>query len=349
MRCRSAHDRRTTVVVHAAVRLPLLLAGVAALGCAGAPAGAGSPTLEILAAGSLARPLRAAADSFTSSLGLPQARLELAGSLEAVRRVTELGRRPDLLALADAELMPRLLVPSHASWWADFARNRLVLAYAPGARGAERLAAGDDWRAVVTAPGVVTGRSDPDLDPAGYRTLLAMRLAGRQSGSPGLAGRLLAGSPSSAVRPKSADLVALLQAGELDYAWLYESVARAAGLRFIPLPDSINLGEPALAAAYAAETVRVAGRARGDTLAVAGAPIVFALTVPDGAPHRQVAERFAAWLLGPDGRRVLAREQLILLDSPRLHGRAVPPAVAPAVRTASGHAVATVPGAGAHR
>ena len=322
----------------------LLIVAALAPGCAAGRAGDEPATLELLAAGSLARPLRAAADSFTSSAGLPAARLELAGSLEAARRVTELGRRPDLVALADAELMPRLLVPSHATWWADFARNRLVLAYAPGARGTDRVAAGDDWRSVVTAPGVVIGRSDPDLDPAGYRALLAMQLAERQGGGPGVADRLLARSPPSAIRPKSADLVALLQAGELDYAWLYESVARAARLPFISLPDSIDLGEPALADVYATASVRVAGRTRRDTITVTGAPILFALTVPGAAPHRELAGRFAAWLLGPDGRRVMAREQLMVLDLPLLHGQGAPGAVHDAVERSA--AVASKAGAG---
>ena len=49
---------------------------------------------------------------------------------------------------------------------------------------------------------------------------------------------VLARAPRRNVRPRSADLVALLQAGELDYAWLYESVARSAGL------DYLRLGQP---------------------------------------------------------------------------------------------------------
>src|SRR6185436_3171486 len=58
------------------------------------------------------------------------------------------------------------------------------------------------------------------------------------------------------------DLVALLQAGELDYIVDYESLARANHLRYIRLPAEIDLGDPARAAQYARVSVRVPRRAR---------------------------------------------------------------------------------------
>lgn len=286
--------------------------------------------LEILTAGVLALPLRAAADSFTALNALPAARLEAAGSLEVVRRVTELHRTPDILAVADAELIPRLVMPAHGSWYAVIARDRMVLAYTPLSRGAA-VVNDANWRSVVTDDGVVIGRSDPDRDPAGYRALLTMKLVARQAGEPALAARLLAHSPASAMRPRSGELVALLQAGELDYAWLYESVAATAGLGFVRLPPSADLGDPSWTEAYAAESVWVAGTGHGDTIAMTGRPIQLALTIPEGAPHGAEAARFVAWLLGDDGRRVLAGAGLELLPIPRLSGRDVPPPVLGAV------------------
>src|SRR5690606_13242551 len=166
---------------------------------------------------------------------------------------------------------------------------------------------------------------------AGYRALLAMRLAERHYGRAGLAERLLDRAPTGLMRPKSADLVGLLQAGEIDYAWVYASVARTAGLEMVRLPDAVSLGDPGQAAAYAAESVSVAGRALGDTLSIIGRPILLALTVPLDAPHPVAAADFVAWLLGVDGRRILAGAGLDLLPRPLLSGGGAPDAVSEAV------------------
>lgn len=322
--------------VPASVALLALLATVATLGgaagCAAERPATDAVPLELYTAGAMARPLRAAADSFAAATGAPPALLEAAGSLETARKLTELGRIPDMVALADDELFERLLMPRLVSWYAVLASDRLVLAYTPRSRGASVVDSAN-WPDVVTGGNVLVGRSDPDRDPAGYRALLAMRLAERHYGRPGLAARLLERAPAGLVRPKSADLVGLLQAGELDYAWVYESVARAAGLRLVRLPDAVNLGDPARTVGYGAESVRVAGAAPGDSLTLEGRPIVFALTVPDGAPHREAATRFVAWLLGTAGRRVLAGQGVELLPAPRLVGDPIPPEVAAAVRS----------------
>ena len=111
-----------------------------------------------------------------------------------------------------------------------------------------------------------------------------------------------------------------LQAGELDYIWSYQSMAQAAGLRYVQLAPEIDLGDPARAADYRTATVRVAGRTPGDTLVFHGEPIVYALSIPSAAPHRELAEQFVAWLLSADGRRVLRTARLDALDTPELAG-----------------------------
>ncbi|HEU4629341.1 MAG TPA: extracellular solute-binding protein [Gemmatimonadaceae bacterium] len=318
--------------------LAVLLAAVACGGRVGDREGARDDELDVFTAGSLARPVRAALDSFAPGTGVTP-RQETAGSVELARRITELHRIPDLLAVADAELIPELLLPAHAAWYAVFAHDRLVLAYRPGSAVAARLAR-EPWYVVASAPEVEVGRSDPDLDPAGYRALLVMQLAERHYARPGLAERLRARAPRRNVRPKSADLVALVQAGELDLAWLYASVARANGLAVVALPPAIDLGSPADSAGYAMASVRIAGRTRGDTIVVRGRPIRFALTVPLDAPHPERGAALAAFLLSPHGLALLAREGLEVSDVPMVVGTGVPSAVTAAVAGAAGHGAA---------
>jgi molybdate/tungstate transport system substrate-binding protein len=186
---------------------------------------------------------------------------------------------------------------------------------------------------------VQVGRSDPNLDPNGYRTLLSMQLAEKYYGVPALYDSLLAHAPRSNVRPKEADLVGLLQAGEMDYIWSYESLATAAGLEFVRLPAAIDLGSPADSARYATVSVRVRGKTPGDSVTFRGQPIVYALSIPIKAPHPALAERFVAYLLSDEGKRVLRTTGLDVLDEPVIAGSGVPAAVAAAV-------VAAVPAEG---
>lgn len=289
-------------------------------------AAAAADAIIVFNAGSLARPLRAALDSFTAGSKI-RVEQENAGSLETARKITELHRVPDVVGLADYQIFPHLLMPAAVDWYARFARNRMVLMYAP----TSKLASGIDslnWWSILEQPGVQTGRSDPALDPNGYRSLIVMRLAERYYHQPGLADRLVAKSTAHVVRPKEVDLMGLLQAGEIDYAWSYESVAQAAKLPYVLLPRAIDLSDPADSAQYAIASVRIPGRTPRDTVELRGEPILYGLSVPREAPHGALAERFVAFLLSPDGRRILAREHLDALPQPIIVGDHVPAALA---------------------
>jgi molybdate/tungstate transport system substrate-binding protein len=282
--------------------------------------------LVVYNAGSLARPLRAALDSFAAGRGV-EIQQENAGSLETARKLTELHKIPDVIALADYEVFPRLLMPAQTSWYAQFARNRMVLAYTPRSRHASAIDGANWWR-ILLRPDVEVGRANPQLDPNGYRALLVLQLAEQHYRQPGLARRLLDRAPERNVRPKEADLVALLQAGELDYAWSYESLAQAANLSYVRLPHEIDLGTSADSARYAVAKVRVVGSSERDTIEFRGQPIVYGLSIPTRAPHPGLASQFVAFVLSDEGRRVLRAAKLDALEQPVLVGEGAPAAVA---------------------
>ncbi len=285
---------------------------LAALGC-GSPVHRPAQSIVVFNAGALALPLRQALDSFAPRNGLVASQ-ENAGSVETVRKITELGRVPDVVALADTALFSRFLAGRLASRIAVLGGTRLVLAYTSRSRFAAEVNA-QNWAEVTTRPGVQVGRSDPSLDPAGYRALMAMQLAERHYARPGLARRLEEAAPAANMRPKSADLVALLQTGNLDYAWEYESVAHRLGLRYVTLPAAVDLGDPALSATYAVARVEIPGRGPANSsagksrqrspLVMYGAPIVFGAAVPKDAPNGAVGDRFITYLMSPEGRAIL--------------------------------------------
>lgn len=189
-------------------------------------------------------------------------------------------------------------------WWLEFASNQLVLAYTSESRDAGQITA-RNWPAILLRPTVRFGYADPNLDPEGYNTLLAWKLAARRRHRPGLYRRLKS-APGAIERPQSVALLALLEAGEIDYAWEYRSVARQHHLRFVALPAAINLGSARFAAAYAQVSVPVAGRAPGQTVQQRGRPIRYAITIPATARNIPGALAFLERLASPRGRAVLA-------------------------------------------
>lgn len=281
--------------------------------------------LTVFNAGSLAAAMREVLQEFRRRYPDVQIRQESAGSLESARKLTDLGRVPDVLAVADYQVLAGLVVPAHATWYANFARNAMVLLYSDRSRGAAELSAANWWQ-VLQRPGVRTGRSDPALDPNGYRTVMVTQLAERHYRQPGLAERLLQAMPPRFMRPKEADLVALVQAGELDYAWSYRNIAVATGLRGLTLPPEVDLSDPGRAATYALASVRVPGARGGAALTLRGEPIVYALTIPTAAPNPAAARAFVRFVFSPDGQAILRRGGYILLDRPEVAGPGRPPA-----------------------
>ena len=158
---------------------------------------------------------------------------ENGASLELARRITELHRVPDVIALADEEVFPQLLVPRAASWYARFARNRMVLAYTDRSRGRRADHGRRTGTAILLRPDVRVGRSDPTLAPVGLSH--ARRLPARRAATIACPASRRASRRArrrALIRPNARELVALLQAGELDYIVDYESLARANHLRY---------------------------------------------------------------------------------------------------------------------
>lgn len=282
--------------------------------------------LVVFNAGSLAKPFNDLLRAFKARHpGIIPAQ-ENSGSLEAARKLTELGKIPDVIGVADYGVIPKLLIPQHATWFATFARNSMVLIYTDQSLGAGEIN-GKNWWQVLLRPGVRAGRSDPTLDPNGYRTLMAFQLAEKFYKQPGLAARLERALPPKYIRPKEADLTALVQVGELDYSWSYVSIARTAGLRHVELPPEVDLSDPKLAEWYAQARVWIPGsrRAAGDSVEFRGEPIVYALTIPTAAPHPQTAHAFVRFVFSPEGQAILKENGFMLLEKPVLGGPGRPP------------------------
>jgi molybdate/tungstate transport system substrate-binding protein len=283
----------------------IALAGCIAIGCCAARA-ASAETLTIYAAGTLAGPFREIDALFEkANLGVtiePQ----FGGSVMMAKRITDLHQQADILAVADYSVIPKYLFAQDgkaalADWYVGFARNAVTFVYTPRSKGAHDISA-QNWYETLSGPGVEIGRSNPDTDPSGYQTLQMLALAATHYKMPGLAERILANAPPRNIRDTETELVAALQLGQIDYLAIYRSDALQHKLQSLDLPPEIDLSDPARAQAYAAG---VAHTKNGD---LPGKPIVYAATVPAGAPNPALAAKYLAFLLGPEGQAVIARD-----------------------------------------
>lgn len=277
--------------------------------------------VEVLYAGSLAAVMeRSLGPAFASRTGWTF-RGEAQGSRAAARFVADGLRHPDVYVTADAATLD-LLGSGWPGWAIVFASGELALAYDTAGRFTPALdSAGRGelaWYDVLLRAGFRFGRTDPELDPKGYRTLRMFDLAGRHYGDPTLARRLAQASNARGFVFPEAHLAARLQTGQLDAGAFYLAEARGYGLRTIRLPPQIHLGEPQLADLYG--TLRYQ-TARGEELG--GSPIVYGATMPTGARNPEGALAFLQFLVGDEGAEILDRAgfpvvRAFLGDSARL-------------------------------
>ena len=310
-------------------RKPLLHALLAATGLAvlagAAPARAGDKTtLTVFAAGTLAVPYRDIDRAFEKLHPGVVVQPEFGGSVKMVKKITELHQKADLYAAADYSVIPKYLFGEsgqkrYADWYAGFASNAITFVYTDKSKYAKEIN-GHDWFKLLAKPGVEIGRSDPDTDPSGYQTVQMLNLAGRYYHDPRLEQSVLANAPRTNMRDTETSLISALQLGQIDYLAIYRSDALQHHLNHLKLPAKINLSQPRYADLYKT------GVAHTKNGTLTGKPIVYALTIPDNAAHKDLAEAYAAFVLGPQGRKILARHGFGTFQVPPAVGRAQMPA-----------------------
>jgi molybdate/tungstate transport system substrate-binding protein len=256
--------------------------------------------LTLFHAGSLTVPLAAMEKAFEAKYPGVDLQREPSGSSKAARKVSDLKKPCDIMASADYKVIDKLLIPQYANWNIRFATNQLVLCYTDKSKYASKINK-DNWFEILEKKGVVWGHSDPNLDPCGYRSLMVMQLAEKHYNRPGLYDGLIANRPKENVRPKSVSLISLLQTGNMDYAWEYLSVAVQHGLKYVILPDQINLGNYKYDKLYAGAVVRVTGKEPGTFMNIKGKSCTYGVTLIKNGPNREAAVAFLAYMLDPNG------------------------------------------------
>ncbi len=262
-------------------------------------------TLTIFAAGTLAVPFKEIDALFQKKYPNMIVQPQFGGSVKMAKQITDLHKDADLLAVADYSVIPTYMFggngkPAYAKWYVGICRNAVTFVYTDKSKGAKEINS-KNWYKVLARKGVEIGRSNPDTDPSGYQTVQMLNLANKYYKDPNLEKSVLANAPLSNMRDTETSLIAALQLGQIDYLAIYRSDALQHQLKFIDLPANINLSDPAESASYAQGTVQT----KNGTLT--GKPIVYAITVVEGSKNANIAEKYVAFLLGPEGQAVMKK------------------------------------------
>jgi molybdate/tungstate transport system substrate-binding protein len=323
--------------------------------------------MRVLLAGSLLVPFDHLEQAFEEQHPNVDVLMEGHGSIQCVRHVAELDELADVVAVADYALIPMLMYQArdpetgepYASWTLQFATNRLGIAYTPQSAYADEINA-ENWHAILARPDVLFGLSDPRFDACGYRGLMATQLAERYYGDDLIFDRVFGQRFTQPIRVQTRDgidtivvpevlqpkeqsglvtrgssvrLLGLLESGDLDYAFEYESVSRQHGLEFLALPAEINLSDEAHQENYARVRVSLAfQRFASVNPEFLGRPIAYGITIPNNAPHPDLAVEFIQFLVGPEGQAVMAEDEHPMIVPPVVdHPESLPDALQPLI------------------
>jgi len=259
--------------------------------------------LKIFHAGSLTVPFEQISEEFNKIHPEVEILAEAAGSATAIRKVTELKKECGVIASADYALIPELMFQDCADWYIIFATNQMCLTYTDSSQFADEITS-DNWYEILQREGVTYGRSDPNQDPCGYRTLMVWQLTEAHYGTSGLYDKLYA-AEGDLMRSKSVELIALLESGDLDYAFEYTSVATQHDLKYVKLSSEINLADANFKDFYAQAQVEIAGTEPGAKITAKGAPVVYGITIPKNAPGPELAVAWIDFLLSSDGMTIM--------------------------------------------
>jgi len=347
-----------SILLAALFCLTILTDGCTGIPSKGTPASNSSTTpLVVFAAGSLIIPFGDLEMAFESQYPNIDVQAQYHGSIQVIRQVTDLHIPIDVVATADASLIPLLMYTTNdpdtglpnADWYIRFASNRLALAYRPDSIYASEINA-DNWYEILSRPDVRVGLADPRFDAVGYRALMVYALARDYYHQPTIftdmfqdqfsfpLGIFSEGGLTTVTVPEivetkpgahiilrgaSMELIALLESGDLDYAFEYESVIRQHELRLLELPDSLNLGEEADQQIYSTVQVNEESQRFVSVQPVfRGERIGYGITIPENAPHPAEAALFVAFLLGSKGRAIMEADYHPLFDSALCDGYA---------------------------
>lgn len=264
-----------------------------------------STALTVFAAGTLAVPFKEIDAQFQKKYPNVTVQPQFGGSVKMARKIIDLDKGADLLAVADYSVIPKYMFgengkQAYAKWYVGICRNAITFVYTDKSKGSAEINS-KNWYRVLARKGVEIGRSNPDTDPSGYQTVQMLNLANSYYKDPNIENSVLANAPLRNMRDTETSLISALQLGQIDYLAIYRSDALQHHLKFVDLPSKINLSDAAESSYYAQGT----SQTKNGTLT--GTPIVYAITIVEGSKNADIAEKYVAFLIGPEGQAIMKK------------------------------------------
>ena len=283
--------------------------------------------LKIFHAGSLTIPFKQLEDAFEKENPNIDVLREAAGSRKCARKISELNKKADIMASADYSVIEKLLIPEYAEWNISFVTNEMSIMYTEQSKYHNEIN-GDNWYKILLRDDVSVGRSNPNADPCGYRTLLVWQLADKYYTDVKNLDEKLKSKENQYVRPAEVDLLSLLETGELDYLFIYRSVAQQHKkgsqkheVKYVILPNKINLKTSEHSDFYKNAKVEVSGKEPGETITKTGAPMVYGITIPSNAENKELAKKFLKFLFSEKGVKIMEDNGQPFIKPPVITGQ----------------------------
>jgi ABC-type molybdate transport system substrate-binding protein len=242
------------------------------------------------------------------------------GSVQISNMILDGFRKPDVFVSADTIPIERLINHSLplANWLVKFGSAELVIAYNPQSPfSSYLLKAGKGeipWYKVLEKEGLKFGRTDPELDPKGYYTVIAAKLANIYYNDSTIKDKILGEDRNKEQIFPEEVLKSILDSGQIDATAAYKHEAIAKGLPYITLPDQINLSELNYTNFYNKISYKL-----GTSETIYGNPIFFSFTIPNTVENIEGAMSFVEFLLSENGKKILEKVGLSPIE-PILQG-----------------------------
>jgi len=228
------------------------------------------------------------------------------GSTGLAKMIAAGSIRPDVFISVTPGPMRLVIAAGKAARAIPIACTEMVIAYSPKSQFAAEFAKSSGagakpWWQILQSPGLRFGRTDPNTDPSGLNIIFTMQLAAAYYHQPELAEKIMGTQINPHQVFMEPQLMARLQAGQLDASSAYRTQPDSFGLPFVTLPSAINLGDAAMESAYKKATVTLNGRI------LHSEPLTFYAAAMKDAPQPELAARFVTWLQGSAARAILEK------------------------------------------
>ena len=246
---------------------------------------------------------------FSQATGIPVAPVVSGGSNADASAIAAGAPDDVFISAALAATSPSHLGNLSSNWAIGIASDQMVLAYSNATltssaasaiisqgKTAATSNATSDWNSFFTAltsGSVKVGISSPLADPAGLRAWLVLEAAGYlySGGNQQAYASTLLAAGANTTASSAANLVAPLEAGQVQFLFIYRSAAITDGIGYLSLNTHVSLSSPTLASFYSKFSYTDSA---GKTT---GAPIVIVITVPQSSVNTTEALEFVQYVV----------------------------------------------------